>query len=229
MNIGEDVLKSKNGLLTTVAWGINGKVTYALEGSIFIAGAGIQWLRDELRLLYDASLSEQYAKLVDDTGGVYIVPAFTGLGAPYWDMNAKGAIFGLTRGTKREHIIRAMLESIAYQCVDVFNCIEEDTNIKIQNLKVDGGASANGFLLQFQSDMLNTEVTRPEILETTAMGCAFLAGLAVGFWKSTDEIKNIWKKDKIFQPLISDEDRKKKLKGWRKAVQRTFDWDKDEE
>ena len=229
MNIGEDVLKSKNGLLTTVAWGINGKVTYALEGSIFIAGAGIQWLRDELRLLYDASLSEQYAKLVDDTDGVYIVPAFTGLGAPYWDMNAKGAIFGLTRGTKREHIIRAMLESIAYQCVDVFNCIEEDTNIKIQNLKVDGGASANGFLLQFQSDMLNTEVTRPEILETTAMGCAFLAGLAVGFWKSTDEIKNIWKKDKTFQPLLSDEDRKKKLKGWRKAVKRTFDWDKDEE
>ena len=207
MNIGEDVLKSKNGLLTTVAWGINGKVTYALEGSIFIAGAGIQWLRDELRLLYDASLSEQYAKLVDDTDGVYIVPAFT----------------------KREHIIRAMLESIAYQCVDVFNCIEEDTNIKIQNLKVDGGASANGFLLQFQSDMLNTEVTRPEILETTAMGCAFLAGLAVGSWKSTDEIKNIWKKDKTFQPLLSDEERKKKLKGWRKAVKRTFDWDKDEE
>ena len=228
MNIGKEVLKSKNGLLTTIAWGLNGEVTYALEGSIFIAGAGIQWLRDELRLLYEASLSEQYANLVDDTDGVYIVPAFTGLGAPYWDMNAKGAIFGLTRGTKREHIIRAMLESIAYQCVDVFNCIEEDTNIQIQNLKVDGGASANGFLLQFQSDMLNTEVIRPEILETTAMGCAFLAGLAVGFWKSTDEIKNIWKKDKTFYPVLSEENRNKKLKGWKKAVKRTFDWDKDE-
>ena len=229
MNIGKEVLKSKNGLLTTIAWGLNGEVTYALEGSIFIAGAGIQWLRDELRLLYDASLSEQYANLVDDTDGVYIVPAFTGLGAPYWDMNAKGAIFGLTRGTKREHIIRAMLESIAYQCVDVFTCIEEDTNIKIQNLKVDGGASANGFLLQFQSDMLNTEVTRPEVLETTAMGCAFLAGLAVGFWKNTDEIKNIWRKDKIFYPNLSEENRNRKIKGWEKAVRRTFNWDKDEE
>ena len=229
MNIGKEVLKSKNGLLTTIAWGLNGEVTYALEGSIFIAGAGIQWLRDELRLLYDASLSEQYANLVDDTDGVYIVPAFTGLGAPYWDMNAKGAIFGLTRGTKREHIIRAMLESIAYQCVDVFNCIEEDTNIQIQNLKVDGGASANGFLLQFQSDMLNTEVTRPEVLETTAMGCGFLAGLAVGFWKNTDEIKNIWRKDKTFYPNLSEENRNRKIKGWEKAVRRTFNWDKDEE
>ena len=229
MNIGKEVLKSKNGLLTTIAWGLNGEVTYALEGSIFIAGAGIQWLRDELRLLYDASLSEQYANLVDDTDGVYIVPAFTGLGAPYWDMNAKGAIFGLTRGTKREHIIRAMLESIAYQCVDVFNCIKEDTNIQIQNLKVDGGASANGFLLQFQSDMLNTEVTRPEVLETTAMGCAFLAGLAVGFWKNTDEIKNIWRKDKTFYPNLSEENRNRKIKGWEKAVRRTFNWDKDEE
>ena len=225
MNIGKEVLKSKNGLLTTIAWGLNGEVTYALEGSIFIAGAGIQWLRDELRLLYDASLSEQYANLVDDTDGVYIVPAFTGLGAPYWDMNAKGAIFGLTRGTKREHIIRAMLESIAYQCVDVFNCIEEDTNIQIQNLKVDGGASANGFLLQFQSDMLNTEVTRPEVLETTAMGCAFLAGLAVGFWKSTDEIKKIWKLGKKFEPKMSEEIRVEKLKGWKKAVSRTLNWD----
>ena len=225
MNIGKEVLKSKNGLLTTIAWGLNGEVTYALEGSIFIAGAGIQWLRDELRLLYEASLSEQYANLVDDTDGVYIVPAFTGLGAPYWDMNAKGAIFGLTRGTKREHIIRAMLESIAYQCVDVFNCIEEDTNIKIQNLKVDGGASANGFLLQFQSDMLNAEVTRPEVLETTAMGCAFLAGLAVGFWKSTDEIKKIWKLGKKIEPKMSKEIRVEKLKGWKKAVSRTLNWD----
>lgn len=225
MNIGKEVMKSKKGLLTTVAWGLNGEVTYALEGSIFIAGAGIQWLRDELRLLYDASLSEQYANLVDDTEGVYIVPAFTGLGAPYWDMNAKGAMFGLTRGTKREHIIRATLESIAYQCVDVFNCIEEDTNIKIQNLKVDGGASANGFLLQFQSDMLNTEVTRPKVLETTAMGCAFLAGLAVGFWESTDEIKKIWELDRKFEPKMNEMVRDEKLKGWHKAVSRTLNWD----
>lgn len=225
MNIGKEVMKSKKGLLTTVAWGLNGEVTYALEGSIFIAGAGIQWLRDELRLLYDASLSEQYANLVDDTEGVYIVPAFTGLGAPYWDMNAKGAMFGLTRGTKREHIIRATLESIAYQCVDVFNCIEEDTNIKIQNLKVDGGASANGFLLQFQSDMLNTEVIRPKVLETTAMGCAFLAGLAVGFWESTDEIKKIWELDRKFEPKMNETVRDEKLKGWHKAVSRTLNWD----
>lgn len=225
MNIGKEVMKSKKGLLTTVAWGLNGEVTYALEGSIFIAGAGIQWLRDELRLLYYASLSEQYANLVDDTEGVYIVPAFTGLGAPYWDMNAKGAMFGLTRGTKREHIIRATLESIAYQCVDVFNCIEEDTNIKIQNLKVDGGASANGFLLQFQSDMLNTKVTRPKVLETTAMGCAFLAGLAVGFWESTDEIKKIWELDRKFEPKMNETVRDEKLKGWHKAVSRTLNWD----
>lgn len=225
MNIGKEVMKSKKGLLTTVAWGLNGEVTYALEGSIFIAGAGIQWLRDELRLLYEASLSEQYANLVDDTEGVYIVPAFTGLGAPYWDMNAKGAMFGLTRGTKREHIIRATLESIAYQCVDVFNCIEEDTNIKIQNLKVDGGASANGFLLQFQSDMLNTEVIRPKVLETTAMGCAFLAGLAVGFWESTDEIKKIWELDRKFEPKMNETVRDEKLKGWHKAVSRTLNWD----
>ena len=225
MNIGKEVMKSKKGLLTTVAWGLNGEVTYALEGSIFIAGAGIQWLRDELRLLYDASLSEQYANLVDDTEGVYIVPAFTGLGAPYWDMNAKGAMFGLTRGTKREHIIRATLESIAYQCVDVFNCIEEDTNIKIQNLKVDGGASANGFLLQFQSDMLNSEVTRPKVLETTAMGCAFLAGLAVGFWESTDKIKKIWELDRKFEPKMNETVRDEKLKGWHKAVSRTLNWD----
>lgn len=225
MNIGKEVMKSKKGLLTTVAWGLNGEVTYALEGSIFIAGAGIQWLRDELRLLYDASLSEQYANLVDDTEGVYIVPAFTGLGAPYWDMNAKGAMFGLTRGTKREHIIRATLESIAYQCVDVFNCIEEDTNIKIQNLKVDGGASANGFLLQFQSDMLNTEVIRPKVLETIAMGCAFLAGLAVGFWESTDEIKKIWELDRKFEPKMNEMVRDEKLKGWHKAVSRTLNWD----
>lgn len=229
MNIGDKPIKSKNGLLTTIAWGLDGKVTYALEGSIFIAGAAIQWLRDELRLLYDASLSEQYAKLVDDTDGVYIVPAFTGLGAPYWDMNAKGAIFGLTRGTKREHLIRATLESIAYQCVDVFNCIKEDTNIEIKNLKVDGGASANGFLLQFQSDMLNTEVTRPQVLETTARGTAFLAGLAVGFWKNLDEIKSIWKKDRNFTPNMTEENRNKKLKGWKKAVKRTLDWDKDED
>lgn len=229
MNTGEKVANSENGLLTTIAWGLNGKVNYALEGSIFIAGAAIQWLRDELRLLYDASLSEQYAKLVDDTDGVYIVPAFTGLGAPYWDMDAKGSIFGLTRGTKREHLVRATLESIVYQCVDVFNCIKEDTKLDIKNLKVDGGASANNFLLQFQSDMLNVEVIRPKILETTARGCAFLAGLAVGFWNSKEEIKTIWELDTKYKPKVTDEYRNKKLKGWKKAVKRTLDWEKDEE
>lgn len=229
MNTGSEIAKSKNGLLTTIAWGLNGEVRYALEGSIFIAGAAIQWLRDELRLLYDASLSEQYARLVDDTDGVYIVPAFTGLGAPYWDMNAKGTIFGLTRGTKREHLIRATLESIVYQCVDVFKCIKEDSKIDIKSLKADGGASANNFLLQFQADMLNSEVIRPKTLETTAMGAAFLAGLAVGFWKSTDEIKEIWELDRKYNPKVDDEYRNKKLKGWKKAVKRTLDWDKDDD
>lgn len=227
MNVGEKIVKSKNGLLTTIAWGLDGKVVYALEGSIFIAGAAIQWLRDELKILYDASLSEQYANLVDDTGGVYIVPAFTGLGAPYWDMNARGAIFGITRGTKREHLIRATLESIAFQCVDVFNSIKEDSKIEIKKLKVDGGASANGFLLQFQSDMLRAEVIRPEVLETTAIGSAFLAGLAVGFWKDIDEIKNIWKLDKSFSPTMDTEKRNKKLNGWKKAVQRTLNWNEE--
>lgn len=227
MNVGEKIVKSKNGLLTTIAWGLDGKVVYALEGSIFIAGAAVQWLRDELKILYDASLSEQYANLVDDTGGVYIVPAFTGLGAPYWDMNARGAIFGITRGTKREHLIRATLESIAFQCVDVFNSIKEDSKIEIKKLKVDGGASANGFLLQFQSDMLRAEVIRPEVLETTAIGSAFLAGLAVGFWKDIDEIKNIWKLDKSFSPTMDTEKRNKKLNGWKKAVQRTLNWNEE--
>ena len=225
MNIGSEILKSKSGLITTIAWGIDNKITYALEGSIFVAGAAIQWLRDELRLLYDASLSEQYANLVQDTDGVYIVPAFTGLGAPYWDMNAKGAIFGLTRGTKREHLVRATLESIVYQCVDVLDCIQEDTDIKIKRLKVDGGASANSFLLQFQSDMLNVEVNRPKVLETTAMGACFLAGLAVGFWKDFDEIKKVWNTDKVFVPNMSDEVREEKMKGWKKAVSRTLNWD----
>ncbi len=228
MNVGEKIVKSKNGLLTTIAWGLDGKVVYALEGSIFIAGAAIQWLRDELKILYDASLSEQYANLVDDTGGVYIVPAFTGLGAPYWDMNARGAIFGITRGTKREHLIRATLESIAFQCVDVFNSIKEDSKIEIKKLKVDGGASANVFLLQFQSDMLRAEVIRPEVLETTAIGSAFLAGLAVGFWKDIDEIKNIWKLDKSFSPTMDTEKRNKKLNGWKKAVQRTLNWNEEQ-
>lgn len=227
MNTGENVEKSKKGLLTTIAWGLNGKVNYALEGSIFIAGAAVQWLRDELRLIYDASLSEQYANLVDDTDGVYVVPAFTGLGAPYWDMDAKGAIFGITRGTKREHLIRATLESIVYQCVDVFNCIEEDTGINIKDIKVDGGASANGFLLQFQADMLNSNVIRPEILETTAMGTAFLAGLAVGFWKNIEEIKNIWKLDKKYNPLVDEKYRENKIKGWKKAVKRILNWSEE--
>lgn len=224
MNIGKEIKKSEKGLLTTIAWGIDGKITYALEGSIFIAGAALQWLRDGLRILYDSSLSEQYAHLVDDTAGVYIVPAFTGLGAPYWDMNARGAIFGLTRGTKREHLIRATLESIAYQCVDVFELIKKETQIEIKNLKADGGASANNFLLQFQSDMLNTEVTRPKILETTARGAAFLAGLAVGFWENIDEIKRIWQKDQSFTPIMDEKERNDKLNGWENAIERSLNW-----
>lgn len=227
MNIGKDIKKSKNGLLTTIAWGLDGKITYALEGSVFIAGAAIQWLRDGLRILYDASLSETYANLVKDTDGVYIVPAFTGLGAPYWDMNAKGAIFGLTRRTKREHLIRATLESIAYQSLDIFDLIKKDTDIEIKNLKADGGASRNNFLLQFQSDILKTNLTRPKILETTAMGAAFLAGLSVGFWSGREEIKKIFKKDITFTPKMDDEKRNKNLKMWKKAVERTLDWEKD--
>lgn len=228
MNTGEKPIKSKSGLLTTIAWGVGGKVEYALEGSIFIAGAAIQWLRDELRLVYDSAQSEYYANLVDDTNGVYLVPAFTGLGAPYWDMYARGGIYGITRGTKREHIVRATLESIAYQTRDVLEAMQEDSGIELKNLKVDGGASVNNFLMKFQSDILCVPVRRPKVLETTALGAAYLAGLAVGFWKDKDEIKERWVLDKEFVECMEEEKREKLYSGWKKAVKRSMDWERED-
>jgi len=228
MNTGEKLIKSQNGLLTTIAWGIGDRVEYALEGSIFIAGAAIQWLRDELRLVYDAAQSEYYANLVEDTDGVYLVPAFTGLGAPYWDMYARGGIFGITRGTKREHIVRATLESIAYQTRDVLEAMQEDSGIKLKDLKVDGGASINNFLMKFQSDILCVPVRRPKVLETTALGAAYLAGLAVGFWKDQDEIKERWTLDEEFTNCMNDEKRERLYKGWKKAVKRSMEWEKED-
>lgn len=228
MNTGDKVIDSKNGLLTTIAWGIDDKITYALEGSVFVAGAAIQWLRDELKLVYDAPQSEYYAEKAEDTGGVYVVPAFTGLGAPYWDMYARGGIFGLTRGTKREHLVRATLESLAYQSKDVIEAMKEDSQIPLTNLRVDGGASANNFLMKFQADMLDTQILRPKNLETTALGAAYLAGLAVGYWKNQDEIFEGVKVDKTFLPDMSEEKRNKNYKYWKKAVQRTMSWEEED-
>lgn len=230
MNTGQEMIRSKNGLLTTIAWGIDGKVSYALEGSVFIAGAAIQWLRDELRLVYDSPQSEYYANRIEDTDGVVVVPAFTGLGAPYWDMYARGGIFGLTRGTKREHLVRATLESLAYQSKDVIEAMQEDAKIPLAYLRVDGGASANNFLMQFQADMLNTEVHRPRTLETTSLGAAYLAGLAVGYWKDLDEISEDFSIDRTFKPQMSQEKRDKNYKYWKKAIERSMDWlDKEDE
>ncbi|MBE3579052.1 MAG: glycerol kinase GlpK [Caldanaerobacter subterraneus] len=224
MNTGEKAVPSKTGLLTTIAWGIDGKVEYALEGSIFITGAAIQWLRDELRIIDSAPQSEEYALKVEDTNGVYVVPAFVGLGAPYWDMYARGVIVGLTRGAKREHIIRATLESIAYQTRDVLEAMQEDSGIKLQALKVDGGASANNFLMQFQADILGVPVDRPQVIETTALGAAYLAGLAVGFWNSREEIEKNWNIDRRFKPAMAEEKREKLYRGWKKAVERAMKW-----
>ncbi len=230
MNTGEKIIKSQNGLLTTIAWGIDGKVSYALEGSVFIAGAAIQWLRDELKLVYDSPQSEYYANKIEDTDGVYVVPSFTGLGAPYWDMYSRGGIFGITRGTKREHLVRATLESLAYQSKDVIEAMEEDAGIDLQNLRVDGGASANDFLMQFQADMLNTEVHRPKTLETTALGAAYLAGLAVGYWKDINDIYTDFIVDKTFVPNMDEAVRNKNYKYWKKAVERTMGWlDKEDQ
>lgn len=229
MNTGNKIVKSKNGLLTTIAWGIGDKVTYALEGSIFMGGASIQWLRDELRMLKNASDSESYANKVEDTNGVYVVPAFTGLGAPYWDMYARGTILGLSRGAKKEHIVRATLESIAYQTKDVLSVMEEDSNISLKDLRVDGGASKNNFLMQFQSDILNVNIDRPEVVETTALGAAYLAGLAVGFYDNFDSIKNNYKLDRHFISTMDDEKRRKLYKGWKKSVSRALDWAREDE
>ena len=229
MNTGSKPVESKNGLLTTIAWGVDGKVEYALEGSIFVGGASIQWLRDELRLIYDSGQSEYYANQVEDTNGVYVVPAFTGLGAPYWDMYARGAIFGLTRGAKRGHIVRATLESIAYQTKDVLNAMQEDSNMKLKMLRVDGGASANDFLMKFQADILNVNIDRPKVIETTALGAAYLAGLAVGFYKNKEEIRERYTIEKEF--IASMDDRKRNLlyKGWKRAVERSLLWAKEDE
>ncbi len=219
MNTGEKAVPSKNGLLTTIAWGIDGKVEYALEGSIFVSGSAIQWLRDGLRMLKSAPESELYASRVESTDGVYVVPAFVGLGAPYWDSDARGAIFGITRGTKKEHFIRATLESLAYQTRDVLTAMETDSGIQSKALRVDGGAVANNFLMQFQSDILGTPVDRPVVSETTALGAAYLAGLAVGFWKDKNEIATSWNIDKNFTPDMEDSKREELYKKWKVAVE----------
>ncbi|OUP66507.1 glycerol kinase [Drancourtella sp. An177] len=228
MNTGEKPVFSQNGLVTTIAWGLNGKVNYALEGSIFVAGAVIQWLRDEMRLIDSAADSEYMAQKVDDTNGCYVVPAFTGLGAPYWDQYARGTIVGITRGVNKCHIIRAALESLAYQVHDVIRAMEADSGIPLTSLKVDGGASANNFLMQVQADINRTPVKRPKCVETTAMGAAYLAGLSVGYWSDTEEIRKNWAMDREFLPKMGEEERKAKLKGWKKAVRYAFDWAREE-
>lgn len=229
MNTGEKIVTSKNGLLTTIAWGVNGKVEYALEGSIFIGGAVVQWLRDEIGLIKNSREIEKYALKVEDTNGVYLVPAFVGLGAPYWDMYARGIIVGLTRGTKKEHILRAAEESIAYQSRDVLEVIQKDSGINLKKLKVDGGAVRDNFLMQFQSDILGVPVVRPKVVETTALGAAYLSGLAVGFWKDKEEIAQKWKADKEFSPNMDEKTKEKLYKGWKKAVSRSLNWEEKEE
>ena len=228
MNTGEKPVFSKNGLVTTIAWGLDGKVNYALEGSIFVAGAAIQWLRDNMKMIDSSMDSEYMAKKVHGTHGCYVVPAFTGLGAPHWDQYARGTIVGLTRGTNKNHIIRATLESIALQVCDVIDAMRADAGIDLKSLKVDGGASANNFLMQFQADMLQKHVLRPECIETTALGAAYLAGLAVGFWKDKDDIRSNWALERTFAPVMEPKDREAKRKGWNKAVKYAYGWAKDE-
>ena len=228
MNTGERPVFSENGLVTTIAWGIDGKVTYALEGSIFVAGAAIQWLRDEMRLIDSSEDSEYMAKKVSDTNGCYVVPAFTGLGAPYWDQYARGTIVGITRGVNKYHIIRATLESIAYQVNDVLVAMEADSGIRLEALKADGGASANDFLMQTQADIIGAPVNRPRCVETTAMVAAYLAGLAVGYWSGPEDIRKNWAVDRTFEPAISGEERAGKLKGWKKAVKYAYGWAKED-
>lgn len=224
MNTGDNKILSKNGLLTTIAWGIGGKVEYALEGSVFSAGATIQWLRDELGIIKTAAESEDFANKVSDTNGVYMVPAFTGLGAPYWDMYARGAIFGLTRGANKYHIVRAALESLAYQTRDVLEVMKEDSGIDLKELKVDGGAAANNFLMQFQADILDVPVLRPQNTETTAQGAAFLAGLESGMWSTKSEIMEIWTLDRRFTPCMEEKEREEKYRGWKRAAERSCNW-----
>lgn len=228
MNTGESPVFSNNGLLTTIAWGLDGRINYALEGSIFVAGAAIQWLRDEMRLIDSAEDSEYMAGKVEDTNGCYVVPAFTGLGAPHWDPYARGTIVGITRGVNKYHIIRATLESLAYQVNDVLKAMEADSGITLSALKVDGGASANNFLMQVQADLSGAPVNRPKCVETTAMGAAYLAGLAAGFWSSQEEIREKWASDRVFTPQISAEQREEKLKGWKRAVRYSYGWAKED-
>ena len=224
MNTGEKPVKSENGLLTTIAWGIDGRITYALEGSVFMGGAVIQWLRDELGLIKTASETEALAESVESTDGVYLVSAFQGLGTPYWDMDARGAVLGLTRGSGKAHIVRAALESIAFRSLDVVAVMEKDSGINLTGMKVDGGASLNNFLMQFQCDVIDREVIRPVSIETTAMGAAFLAGLASGFWQNIDELKSVWKKDRSFVPAMKQDERDRLYSGWKKAVGRALKW-----
>ena len=227
MNTGSTPIRSENGLVTTIAWGLNGHVTYALEGSIFVAGAAIQWLRDELRFIDTAADSEYMARKVSDTNGCYVVPAFTGLGAPYWDAYARGAIVGLTRGVNKYHIVRATLDSMAYQTDDVLSAMAADSGIQLAGLKVDGGAAANNYLVQTQADISGAPVLRPRCVETTAMGAAYLAGLAVGYWEDLEEIRRNWAIDRSFAPQISQEERSQRIAGWKKAVRCTTGWARD--
>ena len=224
MHTGYEAIRSKAGLLTTIAASTSDKVEYALEGSVFVAGASIQWLRDGLRMIKSSAQSEEYATAVEDSDGVYVVPAFTGMGAPYWNQYARGSVFGLTRGTTKEHLIRATLESIAYQSADVFKAMEEDAGVEIKGLKVDGGASANSFLMQFQADIMDTFVRRPHCVETTALGAAYLAGLATGYYKDKDEIRKNWQLGRLFEPDMEGDKRERKLKGWKRAVKASLDW-----
>ena len=224
MNTGTTPVSSENGLVTTIAAGIDGHVEYALEGSVFVAGAAIQWLRDQLNVISDAAESQRYAESVSDCAGGYVVPAFTGMGAPYWSQNARGAVVGITRGFNRAHLVRATLESLAYQTYDIAKAMEQDSGIPVARLKVDGGACANDFLMQFQSDILGSEVVRPECIETTALGAAYLAGLAVGYWDSREDIKNNWAVDRCFKPEMESDKREKLVKGWHKAVKCALLW-----
>ena len=228
MNTGEKPVFSNNGLVTTIAWGLDGKVTYALEGSIFVAGAAIQWLRDEMRFIDSSAESEMMAMQVEDTNGCYVVPAFTGLGAPHWDQYARGTIVGLTRGVNKYHIIRATLDSIAYQVNDVLEAMKADSDMQLSTLKVDGGASVNDFLMQTQSDIIQAPVSRPSCVETTAMGAAYLAGLAVGYWKNKEDVIKNWSVNRVFMPTLEKEVRDERVRGWNKAVKYAYGWAKEE-
>ena len=228
MNTGEKMVRSQNGLVTTIAAGLRGKIQYALEGSVFVAGAADQWLRAEMRMVRTAGQTEEYCTSVEDTGGVYVVPAFAGLGAPYWDQYARGAIVGLTRGVNRDHIIRAALESLAYQTADVIRSMEADAGIPLSTLKADGGASANNFIMQFQADIVGAPVKRPACVETTALGAAYLAGLAVGYWPDKDAVLENWRTDRVFEARMEEGKRRQKMQGWQKAVKASFGWARED-